>query len=51
MGIVERDFDVEDIHPIDIVESLAADRAGQHRGQCERARAENQRAGEQEDSQ
>jgi hypothetical protein len=27
MGIVERDFDVEDLHPIDIVETLAEERS------------------------
>ena len=27
MGIVERDFDCEDLHPIDIVESLASERS------------------------
>ena len=27
MGIVERDFDAEDLHPIDIVESLASERS------------------------
>ena len=27
MGIVERDFDCEDLHPIDIVETLAEERS------------------------
>ena len=27
MGIVERDFDAEDLHPIDIVETLAEERS------------------------
>ena len=27
MGIVERDFDCEELHPIDIVETLAAERS------------------------